>query len=400
MSGKFNIVNFDDTTELDNETENLYELTEYQAFLLLTQTEYLGWKTRWDNLPENTDIVAIRDLLNYKLMTPLNGDGVIVTTPTDLCEAVECGVLKVFSRALSGSAGNIGTGVTLDDSGIPVLIDGALSGGGSGSQSSALDKMGAMEYTELRIEEYIQDYADFYTSESGDSATIIAFLSAKYIVNDNITSAVDDYVIHRQAMNPAPVPGMDGLDRQMYCFGATQQEVSSWVIDDALGDKTLRLSMISAITQEQFDTWYNQSNLISDDYQNTPCFTYQPVTFNVEASQWNQNGGNIAFDSRAFLKTNRRYKLDVTGVYTRGNGDKWDAMYNEVSDVFDYNPVQLVQSNGATPKFPISQPTLSQNGYTVIFDNGLSTTLHANLSPISEYTGTFTFKFTDYGSTL
>lgn len=70
-------VNFDDTELF------LYQLTDRQAMLLLGQTDYLAWKTRYKDLliPES-ELIEIRDRINYQLMTPVEGGGMS-------CEDVE-----------------------------------------------------------------------------------------------------------------------------------------------------------------------------------------------------------------------------------------------------------------------------------------------------------------------
>ena len=58
-------LNFDDTEYL------CFNLTARQALLLLAQTEYFGWRTRYENLPENEDIDAIRAEIDFRLMNPV-----------------------------------------------------------------------------------------------------------------------------------------------------------------------------------------------------------------------------------------------------------------------------------------------------------------------------------------
>jgi len=58
-------LNFDDTEYL------CFNLTARQALLLLAQTEYFGWRTRYENLPDIVDIDAIRAEIDFRLMNPV-----------------------------------------------------------------------------------------------------------------------------------------------------------------------------------------------------------------------------------------------------------------------------------------------------------------------------------------
>lgn len=64
-------------TDYDDVELLKFELTSWQASLLLSQIEFYGWSTRWKNTPANFDFLDVSERLAYRLMTPVE------------CEAME-----------------------------------------------------------------------------------------------------------------------------------------------------------------------------------------------------------------------------------------------------------------------------------------------------------------------
>lgn len=80
--GKLLQVDWSQALNFDDEELFLYQLTDRQALLLLGQTDYLAWKTRYANLTLSAEeLIEIRDRINHRLMTP-------VTVEVD-CEDIE-----------------------------------------------------------------------------------------------------------------------------------------------------------------------------------------------------------------------------------------------------------------------------------------------------------------------
>ena len=70
MRGFINKIDYN-LIQLYGTDEKYYLLTEQQAQMLLTQTAYLSWGTRWENNGYTLDeLQDIKDEIDYRLMTP------------------------------------------------------------------------------------------------------------------------------------------------------------------------------------------------------------------------------------------------------------------------------------------------------------------------------------------
>lgn len=80
--GKIIRLDWNTLSLLDGEPENarFYQLTDRQCSALITQAEYLKWRTRYENLPGEIDLLAFADDTIFRLMNPID-PGECVTYP-------------------------------------------------------------------------------------------------------------------------------------------------------------------------------------------------------------------------------------------------------------------------------------------------------------------------------
>lgn len=80
------LMDYDVISTYDDTQYDCYQLTPRQVAILLTQSSYVAWKTRWSNLPGGTDLLNIRDAINAQLMNP----GDCGDMPIDCNEVENC----------------------------------------------------------------------------------------------------------------------------------------------------------------------------------------------------------------------------------------------------------------------------------------------------------------------
>lgn len=368
--------NFDDTQYL------CFQLTARQALLLLSQTEYFAWSTRWQNLPDNIDIRSIRDELEYQLMNGEDCD-IMSLTKDDICEAVECGVINVFERAVAGQAGNLVNGITLNPDGSVTVDDSGT--GGAGEFSAPQERAGAVENVRLRLNEYLQDWSDFYDEFEPSETAPIQFLKSKYLVDAVlIDGTYPIYDAQRDGSGGTITPFTDDLDGELYCDNITRQVVSGHVIDGAFANKSLMLLMLDCLLQTQYEVWANEgAEYPSDDFLDFPCARYIPLSFTVNASQFATTGYHYFDIPSGSWKpsSTRRIQVTVTGRFTDGAGNSQDAFYrtetsniNKIPDRFTW---WTLYNSASAPNdrllYPTNSPAYAENStYQWIRDLGIS----------------------------
>lgn len=135
----------------------------------------------WTKLGEQLDCKAL-------------DEGAIVTTAEELCEAIECGIINVFSRAISGDTSNTNVQVSFDENGVPIIT------GDAGSGLSRPD--GATNNQVL--------YAQAYSVGEGFAGLIEQIITRRVVSGDSAQDTVD--AIRRlYKMQPIPDPNPDPL---------------------------------------------------------------------------------------------------------------------------------------------------------------------------------------------
>lgn len=376
----------------------LYPLKESEAQVLLSQVEYIAWRKRWKNLTYSDDeINELYATITDNLMNPQESipEGAFIVTAQELCEAVECGIINVFSRAVAGTAGNTGVQVTFDENGNPVITEGELSTGTGATVTGFRQRMADMEYVELRLEDFLNDFDDFYLITSGDVVVMEQFFTAKYLLNANITAVISEYTAFRDALNPHVQSTFTNIDREMYCKGAKKQTVSTWIIYDALGDKTLRLNMIGALTDDQFLQWESEADSLSDDYISTSCFRAPQVTMIFPPEKVVIGLKDTNNPPELVLFSNTRANIRISGKIIGDNGDFYDGIYNQVNGNKAIRLPQITTGSKISPN-----PAYSENGYELIWSIGVGISkirFDSGVGTVQNYTGQLTFVFDDIG---
>lgn len=326
MRNKAFLIGYKTTQAYDNDNYNYYQLTPRQANILLSQTDYISWRKRWRNAPNDYDILEVRAEIANQLMNPIEG-GFIVTAQ-ELCDAVECGIIKVFERAISGTAQNTDIQISIGDDGKPTLSEfDETKGNVIGSTVSNQEKvMGRSEYIEDQLTQYLNTVEDLYNLTVGDPAEMQTLLGSKYqLINPEI--AISAYITFRQASNPQPNPSLVGLRNSLFCEGIAPDVVSTFIIDDALPSKVLRIQLISALSPQQYDLWISRSNslgLLSDDYLTAPCYRFPTISVTYDADTYGQD---LLFPLNPFWGTERIFRVTIRGIVKNDQGDSWTGLF-------------------------------------------------------------------------
>lgn len=330
--------------------------------------------------------------------------GVIpVTTSEELCQAVECGIINVFQRAISGQAGNVIGNVTINSDGT-VTVD---SGTGTKTQSQQEALTGSVRQMRFGLNEYLLDYQEFWSTYSADRATPKSFLKAKWQVDETkLDAAYDAYADYRDGAGAILAQFTDDLDAELFCEGATRQTVNEHIIDDVATNKTLTIQMCDALLNEQFAEWYDTGALSPrDDYIDYPCYISQPVVIPFNTQEMTDNITKTILNVNT-PNTARAWKIRVTGTMTTDDGDEYDGLYLTLANNTVTQRLINVNSGGST-LFDDNKPAYKQfnfgsNGYEY---SAHSTGAGANLAAFPNSTvqglvwtsGTITYTFIDLG---
>lgn len=405
MSSKMNLVdkNLVDTYSDDI---NFYALTARQAVILLGQTEYIGWQTRWTNLDGTEDLIQIRDDINWRLMTPMTTD--------DICNCVEQGILRVFARAINGDADNVMGSATINPDGSVTYGGGGDGTGGNTSATILRDNMGQAQYIEQRLEEYLADWNTLYglyggtlTANQVADSDLYKALAVLYDIapaaisgEENFTTSVFvDYADLQVNSMVGVFTSLNEIDRVIFCKGTAPSVISEFVFDDGEDEPLLRSQMLSLITPNQFAQWRSENTQISDDYLNTACYT-------LPDQNWTISGADIGNGSYNQPPTgittlgNRIYALIFDGLITDANGKTWDGLYTNDNGSLSYEPLTLKQGFGSTYT-PSPVPAYNPNGYPdgVIYNVGAWNEIRVvGLNLTQPCTGAVNFIFRDFGS--
>lgn len=356
----------------DNEVKRLYELTDRQAALLLGQTDYIAWAKRWINLTMSHDEISqLKDNIDYQLMTPI-GDS--MTLKEDICEGIKCAAVDIFGAAAAAINSNIE--LAIGDDGEPILKPDDT------QQSTELENdsyYGDCVFVYDRILEYIQDFEDYFTANPSSEATTVEWFSYKYLLTASITDAVADYYAHRGLSNPQPTPPGTGLRLEFFCEGLLKQVTAAYIIDVTPNDKNLLLSMVDALSQEQYVQWANQNDTQRKGYEGAPCYTLPDQVFEYTAN---------AFDNKAAIDTilkitqsgTRVKRLIISGSITDDDGRIYDGAYRRSNTgLWTYEPQAIFPTVGfINPNnVPVFSPT---GGY--VFEYTATNTYINQLRPV------------------
>lgn len=295
----------------------------------LTESTYWQDAETENNTGQENISTFLETMTLDDLLTQLPGE-TIVTTQEELqqavCDGIMCAVPKV-GTVLAGGI-NSGISVTVDDNGDIVIDDGSTGDTGlSGTDKEIL--WGGAVYLQNRLQEYITDYEDFFNDFPADESQAVSFLSQKYQLTAGVTQAVSDYYAHRNLSNPAPQPLPEALSGEFFCYGATKQSTASYMIDNVSNDLLLLLSMLDALTQDQYDTWVSFGQTIPRvGYNVAPCYRVPPQTVEVTpATPWWNSWVWEPFtgmpDEHVF-----RVTIKCTEEFVNPAGDTFDGVYH------------------------------------------------------------------------
>lgn len=274
-------------------------------------------------------------------------------TVEEICEGVTCALAKAGTALAAGLNSNIQ--VSVDDDGNIIVDTGEDGEGDVITSDEALD--GAAHYTYNRILEFIQDYEDFFTIFPASEANAKVFFTNKYLLTAQIDQAISDYYDHRDLMNPQPMPPDDGLIENYWCGGLTKQTTATYIIEESASDQLLLLSMLDALSQDQYDAWSIEgANQPRDDYRAYGCFPLPDIEVLIPLLVQNVEYGLGDLSNYANLGHDRLIRVRTTGTLIGANGEIITAVhYKDTSDVVHNDFWNLLAWN-VGGGFPVNIP--------------------------------------------
>ena len=331
--GKITYIDQSVIDQYDNEQVLLFPLKESEAIILLTFVDFIAWRTRWNNLTyTQSELDAIQASIADGLMNPTDLGDCIVATPEELAQAVCDGLLCAVPTIGQTLAAGINSGISVkvDETTGEIIVDDGSGGEEAGSVGGTTDEKrwgGSLEVYE-GILEYMTDFEDFFNQFPADQATAVSFMSQKWLVTADITTAVSDYYAHRNLANPAPAPLPQALEGEYWCNGATKQTTASYVIDNIVNDLLLILSMVGALSQDQYDQWFNRGYEVPRlGFDSAPCYTVPAQTrvFNYDDGFFGVQLCGVFTG----LPDNHYWRVSskCTELFINDAGDEWDGVY-------------------------------------------------------------------------
>jgi len=364
MGYKGNLIDYEQMELYSNEEKSLYELTDRQCAILLSMTEYLGWTTRWYNLPVDTDLYALKSDIDLRLMQPMS-------TVDDICEGVVCGILEVASILTAGGAlDNITYDVLIDKDTKEVQTE--PKSDPSSSTTQQLRAGGAIE-TATKSNKIILNMEDWYQSYASSLSSWETLVNATYQTDESaVLGMITDYKAYRDAPNPAPSQiTISELSDWMFCSGATKQQLKNYLIDSYDPASLIAvLDMIVPLLDTNWDEWDKAGEKKpSDAYLTYECYIRPPAELLTTTDDLQQNTlVTFAVDETAFtFASARNFRVTVEGTYTDGNGNYVDILYELLSG---QNPVprnaffafRFNNGVGAVDLKPLSLPLFNTSG--------------------------------------
>lgn len=328
MSNAGKIIYLDESVfnEYNQEDTMLFPLKESEAKMLLAFVPYIQWQTRWKNLTRTqAELEALAGSIADGLMNPQTGD-LDMATIQDICDGVKCAITDVMTSAVAGL--NSGVSVTVDPDTGEIVVDTGETQDPLAGTTDEFKWGGSIEVYEGLLE-YMTDFEDFFGQFPSNEAQAVSFMSQKWQVNANITQAVSDYYAHRSLSNPAPQPIPSDVKGELFCYGATKQTVASYMIDNVANDILLKLSMLDALLQEQYDVWYFFGYQVPRlGFDEAPCYRVPPETVTLDYTELQTNSwDNILFSGKP---DGHRWRVSIkcTQEFVNANGDRFDGVYN------------------------------------------------------------------------
>lgn len=255
--------------------------------------------------------------------------GVIgMSTVEDICNGVLCALGNAGSYILG--AINSGVSVTVNSAGELVIDDG--SGTGVPTTQVAQEALnGSANQAFAGVNEFIEDFADFYTSTGGVAATMELFLASKWLLNATITEAVTDYIAYRDIPQMAPDLLLDGLIEDFFCKGIKKSTTAAWIIDNLAQNQELLLTMVQSLSDDQYNVWVSDgANNPDSDYLSFDCYRRPTFEFDIDFSVIDEENPTKHFVSVALyfgINEPRNIRFTVSGKFTAPTGEEFDLLY-------------------------------------------------------------------------
>lgn len=281
-----------------------------------------------------------------------------------MCQAVECGIVNVASRVLSGQAGNTISPVTIEQDGTITIKDVQNTSGVEGSP----EQLTYGGWIEVRkgLDEFFFDLETYYGT-GYNRANTESLLSSEYATSSKLSTAVDQFYTYRDT-NPALGLNFTNLEKFTYNEPVRVATVSEWVIDNIANETLLVLEIVSALSENQISEWY-VSGLPRDGFQSADKYRNPPEQFII----YDDDGSNRSYpvDIPYNRSVGALYLVKVTGKIQIDPTTTYDGYYivDETNNTRTYAPIQLTFkiSNISIPKAsPSAQPSYAGgDGYSV-----------------------------------
>jgi hypothetical protein len=274
-----------------------------------------------------------------------------MVTQAEITEAVVDAAEIISSRFLSGVAGNVEGGITINPDG-SIVVGGAGDNPATEIDEAAAAKAGGVINIRLGFNQIWSFLNTWYLASvsAEESQTRLKNLY-KWLSDDDCDTFVSFYYIARDAAAVVPGSWASTLDPYLFCRGLNKQVLNLWIYNILTGTQQEHsLNLVYAIAQEQIDDWYNSGlDTLSTDYQAYSCTPIKSYEFTLQIG--------VTLNDPNIWKKNHRYEVIAQGhMVDSADGDIQDAWYRKTTSglpVFsngDFN----IQIGGAVKIDPLS----------------------------------------------
>lgn len=231
-------------------------------------------------------------------------------TPEEMCEAVECGIVKVAERILTGESG---IGFTIGDNGEVIVGDGVVDDPETELNEQLSSRAGGAIAVWFGLQELLNNVYDWFNGGTISQSQAQTRLKNLYVLNE---AAADAFVAYWYANGAGQdiISLHPDLKSMLFCKGSNVQTLALYTYGEhSPATEIPYLEMLMpALTEEQFSLWFDAGSQIpSTEYITYSCTKIQTEELTFDMSTQN----NPQLVTNGFWKPGHRMLIEVEGTY-------------------------------------------------------------------------------------